>query len=318
MYDDVALGRLVSRLRQDLLNLPNALRLYAEQKRLGPGDSDFDPEEQAASESFARNSVENAVYLMRALLLSAPMLKDLYSEFNKALPSCILKHERRSHELYEESQYDYVDFQAQSVVERFFDLVQRFHGTTPMGTRPISARRPTVGPQRYERFHGIDVLGVAAVGGVISNERLEIVDAICSGLGEAVAYSVDKQWILAPDKETPIKYLAFQLLKAAFPDTHPDGGITFMLPDGQYRKPDAAIPSLRLCVEFKYANDETELGQCVDGIVADMSAYGDPRYDKFRAVVFVPYSGASQDKLQSQVSHRMKKVRPHYEWRVFS
>ena len=27
-----------------------------------------------------------------------------------------------------------------------------------MGTRPISAQRPTVGPQRYERFHGIDVL----------------------------------------------------------------------------------------------------------------------------------------------------------------
>jgi two-component system, response regulator PdtaR len=40
------------------------------------------------------------------------------------------------------------------------ELVQRFHGTTPMGTRPISARRPTVGPQRYERFHGIDVLAM--------------------------------------------------------------------------------------------------------------------------------------------------------------
>ena len=38
------------------------------------------------------------------------------------------------------------------------DLVQRFHGTTPIGIRAISARRLTVGPQRYERFHGIDVL----------------------------------------------------------------------------------------------------------------------------------------------------------------
>jgi hypothetical protein len=38
-------------------------------------------------------------------------------------------------------------------------LVQRFHGTTPMGTRPISARRLSVGPQRYERFHGTTPIG---------------------------------------------------------------------------------------------------------------------------------------------------------------
>jgi hypothetical protein len=175
----------------------------------------------------------------------------------------------------------YVTFPAQDVVERFFDL------------------------------------GVAGVGGVISAERLEILDNICAGLGEAVAALVERTLIQSPDRETPIKHLGFCMLKAAFPDAQRDGEVNFRLPSGETRKPDAAIPSLRVCVEFKYANSETELSQRVDEIAADMSAYGDPRYDKFRAVVFAPYDGASNEKLQELLEHKMTNVRPHYEWKAF-
>jgi hypothetical protein len=120
-----------------------------------------------------------------------------------------------------------------------------------------------------------------------------------------------------PDREEPVKQLGFQLLKAPFPDTEPDGGIRFKLADGTSRKPDAAIPSLRLCVEFKFANDAAELSLRVDEIVADMSAYGDPRYDLFRAVVYAPYDDASQQRLDDLLRERMQNIHPRYEWKVF-
>lgn len=277
MHDEAALRRLVSRLRQDLLKLPEELEYFAKVKReTPPGHDDFDPDDFQAAEYRATYAIENAVHLVGALLMSTPMLMELYASFRKSLPLNLIDHKWHR---YEDELY--VEFPAQNALARFFDL------------------------------------GIAALGGVISAERLEIVDSICARLGEVVAELVRLQWMSPPDKETPIRLLGFQLLKAAFPDAEPDGGIRFRLVDGTSRRPDTAIPSLRLCVEFKFANDKAELSQRVDEIVADMSAYGDPRYDLFRAVVFAPYEGVTQESLQTLVRERMKNVHPRCEWQVF-
>jgi hypothetical protein len=278
MHDETAIRRLVARLRQERQNLSKELNDFAELDRVtDPDDKRFDPQERDRLKSFAQFRIENIVHLLRALLRSEPMLTELRTAFEKELPAKLLKYKFRR----EDDGEPYFDFSAQNVVDRFFDL------------------------------------GVAALGGVISAERLAIVDAICGGLGETVACFVGRGWMTPPDREEPIKALGFQLLRAAFPDTEPDGHIVFKLADGGSRRPDAAIPSLRLCVEFKYANDAAQLGRCVDELVADMSAYGDPRYDLFRAVVFAPYAGASQDTLETLVRERMKNVHLRGEWKVF-
>jgi len=277
MYDEAALARLIARLRQELLTLQRELAYFAKEARVSHRDPNFDPHEQEVAEHIALYSIENAIYLVEALLLSRPALADLYKHFKESLPAKLLEHEWGRYDWDEQ----YVDFPAQNAVERFFDL------------------------------------GVAAIGGTISSERIEILDNICAGIGEAIRDFADRGWMPVPGKETPIKHLGFRLLKSAFPDAEPDGEISFKLPDGRVRKPDAAIPSLRVCVEFKYANDAAELNQRVDEIVADMSAYGDPRYDKFRAVVFAAYDGISNEELQKLLKHRLENIRLTYEWRAF-
>jgi hypothetical protein len=276
MYDEAALRRLVSRLRRDLLELPERIEYFA--KAEPPGHDDYDYDYYRAAEYQARTAIENMVLLVSALLLSTPMLIDIYNEFRKSLPNDLLE--------WRWDMFDgerYLECPARSAVERFSEL------------------------------------GIAALGGIISAERLEVLDNICAGLGDAITRFIGHGWMQPPNRETPVRQFGFILLKASFPDTEPDGGIIFRLADGTERRPDGAIPSLRLCIEFKYANNEEELSQRVDEIVADMSAYGDPRYDKFRAVFFVPtsYDGVTQDHLRTLVRERLRNVRPQYEWEVF-
>jgi hypothetical protein len=279
MYDEASLRRLAARLRQDLFTLPATLANFAELKAsFNIDDVNCDLHELETAEFFARRGIEDAVHLLHALILSAPALAEMHAAFKSALPEDLLTH---TPEFDIEANEQYFHFPAQAAVERFFDL------------------------------------GLAAVGGVISAERLEILDSICSGMGNSVARFIEKCWIEPPSKETTIKEVGFALLKAAFPDTEPDGGISFKLADGKMRKPDAAIPSLRVCIEFKYANDAAELGNRVDEIVADMSAYGDARYDSFRAVIFAPYEGAAESTLEYLMKERTKNVRPRKEWKTF-
>jgi hypothetical protein len=122
MYDEAALRRLVSRLRQDLLKLPEELKKFGQlkrlEKRLGEDDPHFDSHEMEVTEYWARRSIEDATYLVHALLLSTPMLAGLHTAFKNSLPHNLLDHKWGR----DDNDEEYFDFPAQDAVERFFTL----------------------------------------------------------------------------------------------------------------------------------------------------------------------------------------------------
>lgn len=225
----------------------------------------------------AQQEAENLVHLVRVLLRSGEALSHIRLDFEERLPSEFLTFEWDEID----EHIKFADFPIVPILERFLDL------------------------------------GVAAHGAVVSGEQLFALDRICESLGATIGGLNKACGLPLPNGETPVKKLGFELIKAVFPDALPDGNVSFHLANNQVRKPDAAIPSLRTCIEFKFADDAKALGKALDELAADISAYGDARYDIFRGVIYAPYSEDAKADFDQMWKERRNKFKSTTEWVVF-
>ena len=87
-----------------------------------------------------------------------------------------------------------------------------------------------------------------------------------------------------PQNEPEINRFMKRIVSAAFPDT---AAVSIPTTVKVY-KPEFGVPSLSALVEYKFANTEDELKQCLDGIMADSRGYqADGRWKKYYAVIFM-------------------------------
>lgn len=159
-------------------------------------------------------------------------------------------------------------------------------------------------------------LGITAIGGAVPAEKLATLDNICTGIGKAIQHLFEKDIIDKPDREEVVKQISYALIQSVFHDTVPDGDIKFQHLDGRVTRPDAAVESLRVCLEFKFAENEAELIAAIGSVIDDMSVYGDARYDVFRAVFYVTYD-ITQEHFDNLFRDRLKKIKPRFEWQAF-
>lgn len=87
-----------------------------------------------------------------------------------------------------------------------------------------------------------------------------------------------------PATEPQIVSTMYPVVKLAFPDALPDRSISFQGRTKTYQ-PDMAIPSIGICVEYKFATNNQEYAKEVDEIITDIINYGDATYKKFVAVM---------------------------------
>src|SRR5947207_14885453 len=100
------------------------------------------------------------------------MLSHLLESYNAALPKDLLEH------TWQDSDYDgeYLQMPAQAASERFYNL------------------------------------GIAALGGVISAERLAVADSIFASLGKLIRRLCENELLKAPSREADVRKVGFAVL----------------------------------------------------------------------------------------------------------
>ena len=134
---------------------------------------------------------------------------------------------------------------------------------------------------------------------------LEILEHILMG----TATILDEAQI-TPTCESDINRLMKPIIRAAFPDSIPSPPIPTVI---KTYKPEMGVPSLGALVEYKFATDQKEMKQCVDGILADSRGYtADGTWKKFYAVFF--QTGAFYN--QPQMDAQFKQCGIHDSWKA--
>lgn len=115
---------------------------------------------------------------------------------------------------------------------------------------------------------------------------------------------------ITPTCESDINRLMKPIIRAAFPDSIPSPPIPSVV---KTYKPEMGVPSLGALVEYKYADSQQEMKQCLDGIFADSRGYtADGRWTRFYAVFF--QTGAFYNQLQMDA--QFKQCGIHDSWKA--
>jgi hypothetical protein len=103
---------------------------------------------------------------------------------------------------------------------------------------------------------------------------------------------------MEPKNETEINHLMRTVVSAAFPDTISNPDIPTVV---KTYKPEFAVPSLGAVAEYKFADNQEYLKQCIDGIMADSRGYQtDARWNRFYAVLFMTAAFYTQAQIDDQ------------------
>lgn len=115
---------------------------------------------------------------------------------------------------------------------------------------------------------------------------------------------------IEPGNETEMNRLMRTIVSAAFPDTTSNPNIPTVV---KTYKPEFGVPSLGALAEYKFAKSETELKQCLDGIMADSRGYqADGKWKRFYAVLFL--TGAFFT--PAQIEEQFKQCGIHDSWKA--
>ncbi len=118
-----------------------------------------------------------------------------------------------------------------------------------------------------------------------------------------------EQQKIAPQNETEINRFMKKVVSAAFPDTTAPSIPTTV----KTYKPEFGVPSLAALAEYKFADTEAELKQCLDGILADSRGYqADTKWQQFYAVIFM--TGAFFT--PAQIDEQFKQCGIHDSWKA--
>ena len=148
------------------------------------------------------------------------------------------------------------------------DLAQTEH--TPWDVQPVS---PALAEAR-QLFQPLEAMLLGGTG-----TALGILERILRNTPTIVA-----RFGTTPTREHDVATPVVETLRTCFPDVASEGEI---LQAGRKLRCDAAIASLRAAVEFKFIDRRAKARPVLDGIVADVSNYGDdPRWRSFFAVVY--------------------------------
>jgi hypothetical protein len=138
-----------------------------------------------------------------------------------------------------------------------------------------------------------------------AQEALKIFESIISGTA-----MIMEQQEIAPTNESEINRLMRTVVSAAFPDTISNPNIPTVV---KTYKPEFGVPSLGALAEYKFAKTETELKQCLDGIMADSRGYqADGKWKRFYAVLFM--TGAFFT--PAQIEQQFKSCGIHDSWKA--
>ena len=106
-----------------------------------------------------------------------------------------------------------------------------------------------------------------------------------------------EQQKIEPQNETEINRLMKTVVSAAFPDTVKPAIPTVV----KTYRPEFGVPSLAAVAEYKFAENEQELKQCIDGILADSNGYqADGQWKRFYAVFFMTKAFFTQAQIDEQ------------------
>lgn len=102
-----------------------------------------------------------------------------------------------------------------------------------------------------------------------------------------------------PTSEHQVVVPVLEYLRTCFPDVVDEGQI---LQIGRKLRCDIAIESLRAAIEFKFVDKKAKARSVLDGVVADVSNYGDdPRWRSYFAVVFQTSKFIEEAELREKV-----------------
>ena len=102
-----------------------------------------------------------------------------------------------------------------------------------------------------------------------------------------------------PTREHDVASPVIEMLRTCFPDVTGEGEI---LQAGRKLRCDAAIVSLRAAIEFKFIDRKAKARPVLDGVVADVSNYGDdPRWRSIFAVVYQTRKFIDEAELREKV-----------------
>jgi hypothetical protein len=78
-------------------------------------------------------------------------------------------------------------------------------------------------------------------------------------------------------------------------------------------KPEFGVPSIGAVAEYKFADTEQELKQCIDGILTDTAAYqADGKWKRFYAVLFMTHAFFTP----AQIDAQFKQCGIHETWKA--
>ena len=167
--------------------------------------------------------------------------------------------------------------------DRFKDLAQTEH--TPWDVQAVS---PALAEAR-QLFRPIEAMLLGGQG-----TALGILERILRSTPAIVARTG-----AIPTRESQVATPVIDLLRTCFPDVAGEGEI---LQAGRKLRCDVAIESLRAAVEFKFVDKRTKVRPVLDGVLADVSNYGDdPRWRSHFAVIYQTSNFIDEGELREKV-----------------